>query len=108
MTIIVPHKTTAEKAIAMVDRSADALFEGAAPGAVELTDRKKSWKGPIMDFSLTARVGFISLPIAGTVAVDAANVTVNCELPALVKNFIGEDRIRSTVEGKVRALCQPK
>jgi hypothetical protein len=96
MKVIVPHRTTVEKAILIVDRSADDLFAGAAGGAVELADRRKDWNGPLMDFSLTARVGFISL----------INVTVHCELPALVKTFVGEEKIRAGVERKVRGMLQ--
>jgi hypothetical protein len=102
--VIIPHQTTVEKAIVIVDRSANDLFAGAAGGAVELADRRNSWKGPLMNFSMTARVGFISLPIAGNVVVDETNVTVLCELPALVKTFVGEDRIRASVERKVRGM----
>jgi hypothetical protein len=102
--VIVPHYTTVEEAIVIVDRSAEDLFDGAGGGSVELVERKKGWKGPLMDFSLTARVGFISLPISGMVVVDEVNVTVNCELPALVKTFVGEDKIRASVERKVRGM----
>jgi hypothetical protein len=102
--VIVPHNTTVEEAIVIVDRSADDLFAGAGGGTVELAERKKGWRGPLMDFSLTARVGLISLPIAGLVVVDEINVTVHCELPALVKTFVGEDRIRNSVERKVRHM----
>jgi hypothetical protein len=101
--IIVPHNTTVERAIAMVDRSADGLFEDAA-GAVELADRKREWNGPRMDFSLTARLGFVSLPISGNVLIEEVYVTVDCELPALVKTFAGEDKIRASVERKVRRM----
>jgi len=104
MRVIVPHQTTVDKAILIVDRSADDLFAGAAGGSVELADRRKNWTGPFMDFSLTARVGFISLPIAGKVVIDEINVTVHCELPSLVKTFVGEDKIRSSVERKVRGM----
>ena len=104
MTIIVPHHTTVEKAIAMVDKSANDLFEGAGGGAVELVDRKTSWNGRLMNFSLTARVGFISLPISGDVVVDDVNVTVHCELPAMVKTFLGEDKLAASVERKVRGM----
>jgi hypothetical protein len=102
----VPHRTTAEKAIATVDRSANTLFEGVGGSPVELVDRRKSWNGPVMDFSLTARVGFISVPIAGTVAVDDVNVTVQCELPGIVNQFIGEDKIRAGVDRKIRAMLE--
>lgn len=106
MIVIVPHYTTVEEAIVIVDKSADHLFDNAAGGSVELAERKKGWNGPTMDFSLTARVGFISLPISGVVVVDEVNVTVHCELPTLVKTFVGEDRIRSGVEKKVRGMLE--
>jgi hypothetical protein len=102
--VIVPHYTTVEEAILMVDKSANDLFEGAGGGAVELIERKTGWNGPEMDFSLTARWGFLSLPISGNVVVDEINVTVHCELPALVKTFVGEDKIRLSVERKVRGM----
>ena len=104
MTIIIPHRTTAENAILMVDRSANTLFEGAGGSPVELVDRKKNWNGPVMDFSLTARMGFVSVPISGTVAVDDVNVTVQCELPGIVKQFIGEDKIRAGMDRKIRGM----
>ena len=106
MKVIVPHLTTVEKAILIVDKSADDLFAGATGGAVELADRRKDWNGPLMDFSLTARVGFISLPISGNVVIDEVNVTVHCELPALVKTFVGEEEIRASVERKVRGMLK--
>jgi len=57
-----------------------------------------------MTFSCTGKVGFISVPLAATVAVDDTNVTVECELPAMVKNFVGEDKVRGIVEENVRKM----
>jgi len=104
VTVVVPHNTTVEDAIGKVDRSANHLFEGAGDGFVELVDRKQSWNGPSMDFSLTARVGFISLPISGMVVIDEINVTLQCELPALAKNFLGEEKIHADLDRRVRAM----
>lgn len=104
MEIIVPHHTTAEKAKEAVDRSSDQLFAGMGGSAVELADQKKSWAGPVMDFSLTVKAGFISVPISGNVKVDDTNVTISCELPAIAKTFVGEGKIRSAVEGRVREM----
>ena len=106
MTVIVPHHTTVDEAISIVDRSADSLFEGVGGGQVELVDRKKDWNGRQMDFSLTAQAGFISVPISGMVVVDEVNVTVYCELPALVKTFVGEDKVRGGIESKMRGLLR--
>lgn len=104
MTIIVPHRTTAAKAIETIDHSWNRLFEGMGGSAVQLTDQVKQWTGQVMTFSLNARVGFISVPLSGTVAVDDTNITVECELPAIVKQFIGEEKIRGGIEKHVRGL----
>jgi hypothetical protein len=34
-------------------------------------------------------------------------VTLECELPPLVKNFIGEDKFRAMMEANVRAIVAP-
>jgi hypothetical protein len=108
MTIVIPHGTTVEKAMAVVDNSANGLFESTAGPHVQLVDKTRTWNGPTMDFSLSARVGFISVPISGTIMVDGINVTVNCQLPALVNQFIGEEKIRAGLDARIRAMLTPK
>ena len=95
MKVVVPHNTTQEKAIALVDRSSSDLFDFGSKSVV-MADQ--------MDFSMVAKVGFISLPLTGNVLVDDVNVAVDVELPALAKNFVGEDKISASVEQKVRGL----
>ena len=104
MTVVIPHGKTKEEAIHVVDSHVDQLFDIPGGGAVQLRDQKKSWNGSTMDFSLTASLGFISLPISGTVLVDDTNVTVQCELPPMVSKFIGEDKVRAGIEGRVRGM----
>jgi hypothetical protein len=104
MRIIVPHNTTREAAIGIVDRSAGELFDIGAGTAVVLAEQKKSWTGPRMDFSLVAKVGFISVPLSGYVLVDDKDVTIECQLPALARNFIGEDKIRAGLERRIRGV----
>ena len=108
MTIIIPHGTTAEKAVAIVDSSADSLFESTAGPHVQLIDKTRSWNGPTMDFSLTARMGFISVPISGTIVVDVINVTVDCQLPSLVNQFVGEEKIRAGLDQRIRGMLAPQ
>lgn len=107
MTIVIAHGTTAEEAMALVDKSANSLFESTAGPHVQLTDKTRSWNGPTMDFSVTARVGFIAVPISGTIVVDVVNVTVNCALPALVNQFVGEEKIRAGLDSRIRAILTP-
>ena len=103
MKVVIAHGKTKDEAIVAVDKSANDLFD-LGGGSVSLMDQKKTWAGPLMDFSLVARVGFIALPIAGKVVVDDVNVTVEAELPSLVKTFVGEEKIRAGVERKVRGM----
>ena len=74
---------------------------------VEIVDPVKKWDASTMLFSLTGRLGFIEVPLSGTVAVDDQIVTIVCELPALLKNFVGEDKIRASVEEKVNGYFHP-
>jgi hypothetical protein len=106
VTVVVPHHTTVDDAIGKVDRSSNGLFDDVGRGMVDLVDRRQSWNGPSMDFSLTARVGFIALPISGTVVIDEINVTLHCELPALAKNFLGEEKIQADLDRRVRAMLR--
>jgi hypothetical protein len=103
MKVIVPHHTTQQKAIDLVDKSAGDLFDIGSK-SINMIDQRKVWIGPKMDFGMIAKVGFISLPLNGTVLVDDVNVTIECELPALAKNFIGEDKIRAGIEQKVKGF----
>jgi hypothetical protein len=104
MTVVVPHHSTQQATIGVLDHAADQLLAGAGNKNIQIVDRKKAWNGAVMSFSFTGKVGFISVPVAGTVAVDDANVSVACELPTMVKNFLGEEKVRAMVEEKVRAL----
>jgi len=85
----------------------DQLLAGAGGKSVQIVDQKKSWDGPVMNFSCTGKVGFISVPLTATVAVDDTNITVECELPSMVKNFVGEEKVRAMVEDNVRKMIQP-
>ena len=105
MEIIVPHHTTAEKAKEAVDRSSDTAYsKGSAGSSLELVDQKKSWAGPVMDFSLTAKAGLSRCRYRGTLTVDDANVTLHASFPRSRRHFVGEAKIQSAVEGRVREM----
>ncbi len=107
MTVVVPHHSTQQEVIPKLDKAADQLLAGGGNKNVEIVDKKKSWDGAVLSFSFTGKVGFIEVPMAGTVAVGDTDVTVECELPSMVKNFMGEAKIHAMVEEKVQSLLQP-
>jgi len=103
MILIVPHHRTRKEAIALIAAD-DELFEGAAGGSVEIVDQKREWRGSFMEYSFVGRVGFISVPVSGTLEVDDVNVTVTSELPAMVRNFVGEEKVAAAIEKQLRQV----
>src|SRR5580700_253889 len=103
MTVIVAHHSTQQEAMKKLDQASEKLLATEIKN-VQIVDQKKSWTGPVMSFSFTGKMGFISLPLAGTASVDDTNITLDCELPSLLKNVMGEEKVRATVEQNIRAL----
>ncbi len=104
MTVTVAHGKTKEEAIAIVDGSLEKLIAGIGGDSLEVANLKQAWDGPRMDFSLIARLGFISIPISGTALVDPASLTINLNLPPMVNTFIGEDKVREGITHKFGEL----
>jgi hypothetical protein len=87
-----------------MDRCLDHLLGGIGGSNVEILDKEKTWSGSSMRFSFTGKVGYISVPLTGTIEVEEANVIVDIDLPPVVKSFLGEDKIRRIVETNVREM----
>ena len=104
MTVTIPHHKTKEEAIQVIDSHADELFEIPGPTTIQITEPKKTWNGSTMDFIVTAKAGFISLPIGGSVVVDDTNITINIDIPPLVSKFLNEDSLRAGIETKARGI----
>jgi hypothetical protein len=106
MRLIVPHGKSREEVVKKLDEGVDSLFAGAVGSSIEIANSQKDWIGSTLHFSFTSRMGFIALPISGTIEVDDTNATLNVELPALVKNFIGEDRIAANIQDRVQVMLR--
>lgn len=109
MTVAIPHHKTKAEVIGLLDAAVDKLFTEGVGETVKLVEPKKEWTestNPFstMTFSVTAKIGFISVPVAGTMAVDDENVIIDCELPAMAKNFLGEEKIRKGITEKITEI----
>lgn len=104
MTVIIPHHKTKQEVVDRIDKAADDLFAKGIGNSVTLVDPKKEWTDSTMTFSLIGKMGFIKVPLSGTVAVDDVNVTVICDLPPMIKNFLGEAKIQTGVENKISEI----
>jgi len=104
MKVTVHHGKHPDEAKDIVDNSIEKLLAGVGGGSLEIANLKKDWEGPQMNFSLVARLGFISIPLSGSALVEIATLTIDLILPPMVRNFIGEDEIRTGLEEKFRDI----
>ena len=103
MTVVVPHNSSQQAVMLVLENTSDSLL-GAGIKNLVVVDQRKSWNGPVMSFSLTGKLGYISVPLSGTLAVDETNVTLECEPPPIAKNVLGEERFRSMMEANLRTV----
>src|SRR5947209_3682530 len=104
MRVTVSHNKGLEGAKKIVNDSADNLFAGTVGGPVQITDVYRNWNGSDMDFAFTGRMGIFSAPIKGKVYVTEKDVTIDVELPGMLKNLIPEEKVKQQVEARVRGL----
>ncbi|HVY91874.1 MAG TPA: hypothetical protein VHA14_03960 [Bryobacteraceae bacterium] len=104
MRVEVAHQLGKDAAMPVMDRCLDHILGGVGGSSIQIVDKQQTWTASQMRFSFTGRMGYISVPLAGTIDVYDANVIVDMELPPLVKTFIGEEKIRRIVEANVREM----
>lgn len=104
MRITVSHNKTRQEVMKIVDESTDQMFRGLPGSPIQVLEQQKSWSGDTMNFSLTGKMGMFTAPLRGTVTVTDKDVTIECELPAILKNFIPEQKIQAGIESRVKGL----
>jgi hypothetical protein len=102
MRISVSHTKPIEEVMGAVDRSFTFLFKGTGI-PLELVNPQKCWNGSTMTFSLTAKMGFVSTPIKGTVQVTDKDITIDADL-GILERMIPKDRARDFIGNRIRGL----
>src|SRR3954454_8286776 len=69
MRITVLHTKSKEAVIRSVDQSFDDLFRGVGSVPIQFVEERRSWQGSTLAFSISAKMGFVSSPIKGTIEV---------------------------------------
>jgi hypothetical protein len=105
MRITVSHTQPKQEVKAAVDRSFDDLFRGVGGIPLQLVNQQREWNGDTLNFSFSAKVGFLSAPIRGTVEVTERDITVDADLGLLEKLFPAGPT-RSEIESRVRGLLR--
>ncbi len=106
MRIEQSHSLGEQAAIGRIDHFLERLVKN-PPGGVTVKDAQREWTGNRMTFSFTAAKGFLGTTIRGVMEVLDDRVVVESELPGLVKNLLGEDRIRQVIAGELGTMLKP-
>lgn len=86
-----------------VDRSFDELFRGIGTVPIRFVDERRNWQGSTLTFSVSAKMGFISSPIKGTVEVTDRDVTVDADL-GLLERLISASKAQNAISSRIRGL----
>ena len=107
MRIEMPHQLGQTEAIARLDRFVTDLMARQWPGGVVVGNARKAWSGPRMTFAFDAGKGGFGVSIDGTLVVEPGHVSLEADLPMIVRALIGEDRVRDVVAGSLRDALEP-
>ena len=103
--ITISHNSTKEEVIRNVDRSFDELFQGVGAIPVKLMIDHRSWQGSTMNFVITAKAGFMSTPIKGTVEVTDHDITVDADL-GILNRFVDEKKAKEVIGHRIKGLLK--
>jgi hypothetical protein len=102
MRITIAHNKPKQEVVDSIDRGFDDIFrmEGLP---VKLVMEQKNWQGSTMTFALNAKIGFMSSPIKGTIAVTDRDVTIDADL-GMFERFVSEDKAREVLSTRFKGL----
>lgn len=103
MRVTVSHNGRNEEIMRSLDRSFDDLFKGFGTVPIQIANESRKWTGSRMDFSFDAKVGIVSSPIKGFVAVTDKDVTVDADLGWL-ERLIPAKQAQAAIEGRIKGL----
>lgn len=103
MRITVSHTRSKAEVMQAVDRSFDDLFRDIGALPIQFIEERRVWQGSTLSFSLSAKMGPVSTPIKGTVAVTETEITIDADLGVL-ERLISATKARTTIANRVRGL----
>jgi hypothetical protein len=102
MRITIAHKKSKQEVVDSIDRGFDDVFkmEGLP---LKLVLEQKNWQGSTMTFALSAKMGFMSSPIKGTIDVTDRDVTIDADL-GMFERFVSEEKVRGALSTRFKGL----
>jgi hypothetical protein len=102
MRITIAHKKPKQEVIDSIDRGFDDVFKMQGL-PLKIVLEQKNWQGSTLTFALSAKMGFMSSPISGTVDVTDHDVTIDADL-GMFERFVSEDKVREMLGTKFKGL----
>jgi hypothetical protein len=103
LRVTVSHNKPKQEVMRAVDRSFDDLFRNIGVIPLQFVDEKRSWQGSLLTFSVSAKMGIISVPIRGTVEVTDRDITIDADIGVL-ERLLGLGKTREVLTDRVRGL----
>src|SRR3954449_10260019 len=103
MRITVSHTKSKEEVMRSVDRSFDDLFRGVGSLPIQFVEERRNWQGSTLNFSISAKMGFINTPMKGTVEVTDRDITIDADL-GLLERLIPATQARDSIARRIRGL----
>ena len=102
MKVTLEHHRTKKEIMDAVDQGFQDMFQ--AEGLpVKIVVKEKSWKGSVLTFVLSAKMGLLSTPIKGTVEVTDSQILIDADLGMLNK-FISEKTAQDMLGTRIKGL----
>lgn len=106
MRIAVSHNRTKQEAVKLVDGAVEQMLSPDLPGPMRIENLQRQWNGDKLDFTLTAKMGFMGVPIKGDIEVTDRDIIIDVDLPNLLTRLIPEQSIKTAMESKVKGLLR--
>jgi hypothetical protein len=102
MRITIAHNKPKQEVVDSIDRGFDDVFrmEGLP---LKIVLEQKNWQGSTMTFALSAKMGFMSSPIRGTIDVTDRDVTIDANL-GMFERLVSEEKAREVLGTKFKGL----
>jgi hypothetical protein len=102
MRITIAHNKSKQEVVDSIDRGFDDVFKmQGLPLKIEL--EQKNWQGSTLTFGLSAKMGFMSSPIKGTIDVTDNQVIIDADL-GMFERFVSEEKVKGALATKFKGL----
>ncbi len=103
MRVTVSHNKSKEEVRRAAEQAVDQLLHETPPGLMQITNPRKQWDGQLLRFWMTAKMGFIQNPIAGSIEVTDRDLTLDVDL-GMLNALFPEQKVRAVLEERMKML----